>query len=446
MDYVYAKFLKSKLPHRRKFRISTDKNYVENFDIGDRQNLNDVKNSEDKRFSKFYFINEEIFDTFLALYDLVPILVSVTSLYPNAILENDVLNPIRKHGEVIEDSEEYELYRISAGSFRYAHVGLKRMSSIASLLPYFPRFYIVGLVSLFDHFIFNLAKAVIESRPELVFNSSKEIPYSNICKYDNVEQIRSYVVEKEVENLLRMSHEDQLEWFSKKLGMKISPREKLYADFVEICERRNLFVHTGGYVTEQYLEKCRDAGYDVGGTKVGIRLEAKSSYFKNSVETIIEIAVQLVHVVWQKVDRNGKEASKALINITFNLIRDEKYDLSIRILEFVLNNKSSNMDDATRKMHVINCANAKKLAEKEGYLDLLDSEDWSAVPEDFKICVAAVRDDVDTVVDLMNIVTNAGSIDKEDFRTWPVFKPLEKNKGFSDEFERIFKEPFVMTV
>jgi hypothetical protein len=227
--------------------------------------------------------------------------------------------------------------------------------------------------------------------------------------------------------------------------MKIDPEKELFSSFIEVCERRNLFTHTGGFVTAQYLLKCSDAGCDISGMNIGDKLEAGSKYFKKSVEIIIELSVQLVQVVWQKIEKEGgKEASKSLINITYNLIKDGKYDLSIRIIDFILKNKLSSMDDSTRKRHVINCSNAMKLAGREDYLGRIDAEDWSASTHDFQLCVAAIRDDIPTVIGLLDKATKADSISKQEIRDWPVFKSLRRNEQFIEAFEKLFEEPIFL--
>ena len=45
-----------------------------------------------------------------------------------------------------------------------------------------------------------------------------------------------------------------------------------FKDFIEISERRNLFVHTGGIVSEQYIEVCKKYGCIIEN-KVGDNLD-----------------------------------------------------------------------------------------------------------------------------------------------------------------------------
>ncbi len=99
--------------------------------------------------------------------------------------------------------------------------------------------------------------------------------------------------------------------------------------------------------------------------------------------------------------------------------------------------------DLTRKMMVVNYANSEKLAgRKEKALEILLTEDWSAVSDQFRICVSAVKDDVPGVLALLESVARTGQVRKQDFRDWPVFASVKDNAEFTAKFEQVFSEPF----
>jgi hypothetical protein len=71
---------------------------------------------------------------------------------------------------------------------------------------------------------------------------------------------------------------------------------------------------------------------------------------------------------------------------------------------------------------------------------LSDNEDWSASTYDYRICVAAVKDDMDTVVSLMKRVVDMNLVKKDEFREWPVFISAREDTRFGEEFNKIFGE------
>ena len=93
---------------------------------------------------------------------------------------------------------------------------------------------------------------------------------------------------------------------------------------------------------------------------------------------------------------------------------------------------------------VVNLANAEKLrGNKDEAEKILQSEDWSAATDAFLVCVAAVRDDVQTVIRLMKPAVTAGHLKIADFQDWPVFEKVRSDQVFVDTFEREFNQRIV---
>lgn len=54
-------------------------------------------------------------------------------------------------------------------------------------------------------------------------------------------------------------------------------------DFLEICERRNLFTQNAGIVNQTYLSKRQGFGVDISGIKLGTALLVSREYYKEAV-------------------------------------------------------------------------------------------------------------------------------------------------------------------
>lgn len=440
---IFGKFSNSDKSKRR-FLISSDEEYVKSWP-------SNAKSSDDKEKKKdniddsrsFAKINEAIFSAFAAFYEIIPILSYIPRSIPNTILEEEVEKKFKDKGELIQQTDDFLLYSLPIEEYPKINKSIRRAESIRSVSDAFPRFFLMGLVSHYDYFIYQIASAAIRVKPHIVFNKDLNVPYSELIKHNSIDEVKESIVSRELENLLRESHEDQLSWFSRKLDIKIEPRKELLSSFVELCERRNLFAHSGGIVSHTYLKKC-GRHFDTSNINIGSVLKVDTKYLINSIETLIEMAFQLLFVVWHKLEPDsGNESSKALINITYSLIQDEKYGISIRLIEFLLSNKSVKMDENTRKTHIINCANAKKLLKREDYKEMIENEDWSASSIEFIICKSAVLDDVDGVIENMEEAVKTNKIGKSEFREWPVFKCIRDNERFAEKYKSVFGEPLV---
>jgi len=106
---------------------------------------------------------------------------------------------------------------------------------------------IVSLVSRFDQFLAAIIRFLLRLHPERLNNLS--IPYSDLSQMSSVEELRSRFIRNEVEDLFRKAHDAQFKYLEGFIGPV--NEEELWSAFVEIAERRNLHVHTGGRASRQ---------------------------------------------------------------------------------------------------------------------------------------------------------------------------------------------------
>ncbi len=112
------------------------------------------------------------------------------------------------------------------------------------------------------------------------------------------------------------------------------------------------------------------------------------------------------------------------------------------MLRFGLHDMKKHGPDKVRKQIVVNYANAEKLAGRmDSAEEILSRDDWSASTNDYVICVAAVRDDIDSVIKLMKSAVEAELLEISAFRSWPVFKNVSSNPKFIEVFEKEFVTP-----
>jgi hypothetical protein len=115
---------------------------------------------------------------------------------------------------------------------------------------------IVTVVGQFDSYIGNMARAVLYEKSDIIDASERPISFSELVGFRTIDEARDSIVEKEIDGLLRGSHLSQIEWFEKKLKVKLSEHCSCMDTFIELTERRNLFVHTDGKVSRQYVQNC----------------------------------------------------------------------------------------------------------------------------------------------------------------------------------------------
>ena len=136
-------------------------------------------------------------------------------------------------------------------------------------------------------------------------------------------------------------------------------------------------------------------------------------------------------------------ADKVLRDFGYELLVRGKSNLAINVLEFgcSLRNLSS---DQVRRMMIVNLANAHKLAgNAERSEAVLRAEDWSSSALEFRICIAAIRGDVEKAADLMKKLGRGKEIGLDGYQGWPAFYHVRDNPAFKEAIREIFGVEYV---
>ena len=95
---------------------------------------------------------------------------------------------------------------------------------------------------------------------------------------------REKIFAKEVESILRSSHSDQFLWMERVFSIPLTKGLESWPSFIELTERRNLFVHCDGVVSDQYINVCKNNKV-VLGSDICVRKKLKELNLGNSQST-----------------------------------------------------------------------------------------------------------------------------------------------------------------
>lgn len=193
-------------------------------------------------------------------------------------------------------------------------------------------------------FFADFIRAIFTSRPEILSSSEKNISFKDLHEVGSIDEMRKRIIDREVENIMRGSHSDQLAWIDSRLKTTLSEHQ-LWPSLVEIFERRNLITHTNAQISLQYLSICRNAGVDVKDLKVGDRLTVSSDYLKKSTYSLIEFGLSIVYNVWRHLNKDqANDAANALNEIAYEFIVRKQYSMAINLLAFAIKQPKKELD------------------------------------------------------------------------------------------------------
>jgi hypothetical protein len=308
-----------------------------------------------------------------------------------------------------------------------------------------PRSLFVALVSQFDAYLGRLLHAIFLLKPETLNPSEKQLPFSQLATFPSIDAAREYIIEKEVESVLRSSHADQFKWMEQRFGVQLRSGLQIWSDYIELTERRNLFVHADGVVSSQYLTICTEHGVKFDGVVVeGARLSVSPKYFRASYECLYEIGVKLAHVLWRKLLPDDRaQADANFVAATYLLVEQDDYHLACALLDFGCEHFKKFSDEWKQLVLTVNRAQSHKWrGDADRCAAIMKSIDWSAKGDEFKLADAALAERWDEAFLAMKRIGPKGPVQQNSYRDWPVFKQLREQEQFKAVYKEIFGTEF----
>jgi hypothetical protein len=334
---------------------------------------------------------------------------------------------------VVPQNEYFKWKKLRDRTQRYEHSRI--------LLP---RILIVGLVSQYDGFLSRLLRKIYLSKPELLNTITKEISLADLLKFESMQDVKEFVLECEIESILRESHVQHFKILEKRFSIQLTKDLESWPDFVELTERRNLFVHTDGVVSSQYIKNCRNENCKIDkDIKEGTQLDVSQKYFENAYECIFEIGVKLGHVLWRKIlPEQSEDCDSSYNDFCYNLISEKRYALALKLLEFAIGCFRT-CNEKTRLMMIINQAQCFKwLGRASECTKVLDQYDWSVKSSEFKLAYAVLTENWSEAAEHMKQIGSNGMMSKSSYSEFPLFTEFRSTKEFVNTYKEVFGEPF----
>ncbi|EAA6522349.1 hypothetical protein DOI81_18925 [Salmonella enterica subsp. enterica serovar Gaminara] len=349
---------------------------------------------------------------------------------------------IETNAKDIERNEDGKIIRFSihrSESYQFKRIKRERDKSIKLSLV-IPNNLLVAIVSEYDAFLGDLIREIYNSKPESVHGFGKEFSFKEIIDFGSIDALKEHVIEKDIESILRNSHLEQIYTLEKKFNIELTKGLDILPSFIEITERRNLFVHCKGIVSSQYIKVCTENNVQLDNITVGKKLYASNDYIFKAINIFSEMAIKLTHVLWNKIFKEDiKHIEKSIHDISYETLDRGKYELVIAISPLFLSKSFNSIGEAIKRTTLINyCIALKENGNKKASDRLLDEYDWTACDPAFKMAEKILREDYKTAAAYMKKSYDMGDLQKEDIDQWPLFLQFRKTDEFKELYDLLF--------
>lgn len=302
----------------------------------------------------------------------------------------------------------------------------------------------------FDNFLGDLVRGINSLDESKFYHLKREITIGELKRLPTIDALRDDLLEKEIESLRRESYPKQFQTLEKEYDLVLTKFDE-WSTFVEASQRRNLFTHAGGVVSEQYISVCRANGSSEADLPPkGEVLSLNLDYFFQTAGVVEVTGVLLGQTIWRKVFPKDVElADKHLNGVIYEKLRMEQFESAIRFANFGLQSVvAKHTSGVNRRIRLINKAIALCRINKKTEVDqLLGSEDWTDTLRDFSLARAVLEGKYQDAASLMQKIGKEGELVTESaYRNWPLFWDFRKSPEFLAAYEFVFGYSFKNSV
>lgn len=397
-------------------------------------------------FAKFI---DQFSETIKSFYHLVEVTSFINSdIKPNYI-NNRLIDFAQTELKEIDSPESFSAFSIEAGKHSSVLRRAREVGEFTEGMAQLPSLLLMGLVARYDAQVSSLVRLLLKDRPETIGSRESEFDLASILKFSDIDDLKNFFIDKEVEKLMYSSHHDQLLFIEKNFHVKIVDKVEGYSKYLEIFERRNLVAHGEGKVNGIYDVKCSaNSIKEPDRLPLGSPILLPPSYLFSAIDSVFKLGLITIWSLWMKRHKEEIELGyDVMLEITFDLMLEKRFDLVSDILNFALNTHPSNADEVNLRIFCINKAICDKRKGSDVWRKSLEKFQWGACTANFRICIAAIDEDIDAVCHLMKVAASESlpqeyRLTSSAFREWPAFHWVRSNAQFRECFREVFSEDF----
>lgn len=302
----------------------------------------------------------------------------------------------------------------------------------------------------FDSYTGELLKVIYLKNDKLLKGISREISLSDLMDFQDLASAKISMLDKEIETFRRDSYAEQFATLEKKFNLPLR-KFKEWPDFVELSQRRNILIHNGGMISNQYISVCEREGYKFDTPqKIGDSIDVTFEYFLNASRILSKTGLMLAYTLWGKIFPKESELIHSALNDTiFHCLQQKRWRFVGDLEDFVLSEPmKKDITEIDLRIRIVNASIGLKFSGRDQDASkLLDSVDWSASYRDFRLATAVLHEKYDDAVEIMKSIGKTGEIIQQaDYHTWPLFTKFRERPDFYQAYFEIYGEAFAEKV
>jgi hypothetical protein len=297
---------------------------------------------------------------------------------------------------------------------------------------------LISLISAVEWFFSCLLHAFYKKYPQVAISSDKVFSYEDLTRFSNIDEARSQIIEKKVEEVLRGSFSDWIKYFRSNLKMAMTYLDIAIDDLVETCERRNLLVHNNGVINGIYLSRINKT--IASSNKIGESVKVDRSYLENRINLFERYCILVCAELWKQIAPNDEERGETLTDIAFEHMKYKRWVIVEGLSFFVMNDKKlpERILLVGKMNYWLSCKRQNRWNEIK---EQIEQEDMSARDKLFQLAWYSLCGKEKEFFALLPIALKAKDINLKSLDTFPIFDEFRNKKRFQDIVDKLRKKP-----
>jgi hypothetical protein len=305
------------------------------------------------------------------------------------------------------------------------------------------RSLVAALVSEYETFLARILRLVLLARPECCLSFKKTTDTADVFACDTLDELRTLIVDREVDSFLYLSCDQQIKWVEDNLHVPLRGTLDFLSNLAEILARRNLYMHADGIVNERYLSTCKIAQFPIDPTVcLGNELPVGPGYYRNACQTLLLVGEEIGVSVWKHSFPDETETATNILTVALLLdpIAQGELDFAQYYGEYLLRTEPMDASNDASVFIGINTAQAYKWAGKvDACRKILNGIDWHKASTKAQLGRCVLMDETQEAGRLMEQIPSCpDGIEAVSYRDWPIFREFRKSSEFLKSFERVF--------
>lgn len=289
------------------------------------------------------------------------------------------------------------------------------------------RSLVITSVSAFEVLLTALLSRYFRTHPGVLDAREKRFSLEDLTEFNSLSEATERYLEQRVEEVVREGHSAVMRFFRSKDRLNI-PVQDLALDWqqvLEILERRHVLVHHGGRVSQQYLAKIEHREVELGSP-----LGVTPKYAREVLSQLRTLGVLIAAHTEDKLAKGeaGRVAG-LVIGESYQALLREDWDVARHVCVKALGLR---LDQRSGLMLKVNAWIARKaLNDSDELRREVERWDTSAYGPEFLMAKAALLDDHDTTLQLVQHCIDNEIMRESDVREWPLLREFRTSEQFN---------------